>query len=156
MTPSVTLGQRPTPSNRREKLGCCLMRCCGQFHIANARTYCRELGGCVVIEVPSKTPSRTVSVAPLFFIMLPSRNHPAFPFLSTILGPTAHPRPSGCDPFTSSLQLHHLRPILPLNPPTANSSLNAQPKRYASQMPPHFHSAYKNSQRQTESNMHNV
>jgi hypothetical protein len=131
---------QPRATACQGKPDCCLVQYCGQSriaHIANARMHCRELGG---EEALSRTPSRT---AP-FFIMPPPRNHLAFSLPSTILGPTAHPRPSGYCPSASSSQLHHSYP-LPIS--TANSSLDTQPKRHAS---------HKDSQRQTESEMHNT
>jgi len=86
-----------------------------------------------VEEAPSKIPSRTAPVAPPFFIVPPPRNHLAFSFPSTILGPTAHPRPS---PSTSLSHLYHLPPTLPLAHLNNYSTLDSQPKRHASQMFP--------------------
>ena len=93
----------------------CLVQYCGQSRIAR---YCECQDELL----------RTRTCRPIFF---PPLNTPAFSLPSTILGPTAHPRPSGFGLSTSSSQLHHLPPTLPLTHSTANSSLDAQPKRHA-------------------------
>jgi hypothetical protein len=111
---------------------CCLVQYCGQFRTASdcerqdALPRTRRV---YVEEPPSKTAIRTAPVAPPFFIMPPPRNHPALPPPSTILDPTAHPRPSGYGPSASSSHLHHLPPSLSLTPLNCQLLPGRMPRR---------------------------
>jgi hypothetical protein len=139
LLPSPLAGQRlrqPTPSNRESGkaglLACCNKHC-GQSRIA---PYCERQDALlrtrrIFVKKPVQNP-RTA----LFFIMPPLRNHLAFPLPSAILGPTAHPRPSYFGPSTSPHGCTTYLLPYPLPISAANSSLDAQPKRHTSQMPP--------------------